>query len=191
MDDSYPGQPDPVGNQTLDTPEAPPSVEEWNKKFQAAERYMKYNFLWKYKLAKRRIRAENEVRSRNSYKMTHFNVALPYSIGANFVNSVYFKAPECTLTAREEVDHEKIENTEIAINDWLTDKKVKKVVRRCIWDAYSGGSGWRFIDHHYDDQPDPSNVIQPGQPAGVDPVTQQPTPEVQPVLGRVVLENKE
>ena len=147
MDESYTAQPDPVGVQTNQN--EVPDVSDWIKKFHASEKNMKNNFMWKYKLAKRRIRAENEVRSRNSYKMTHFNVPLAYSVGQNFVNSVYFKSPECTLTAREEIDHEKIENTEVAVNDWIKDKKVKKTIRRCIWDAYSGGFGMRFIDHQH------------------------------------------
>lgn len=192
MDDNYTAQPDPVGAQTQDTQKDIPSVEQWIKKFHASEKHMKNNFLWKYKLAKRRIRAESEIRSRNSYKMTHFNVALPYSIGQNFVNSVYFKAPECSLTAREEVDHEKIENTEIACNDWIKDKKIKKIIRRCIWDAFSGGFGMRFIDHHYDDT-EGNQVVgyEPKEETFFDEQGQQQTVVTQkPIMNRIVLENK-
>jgi hypothetical protein len=192
MDDTYTAEPDPVGNQSQDVQKQPPSVDEWIKKFSASEKMMKADFLWKYKVAKKRVKAENELKSRNSYKMTHFNVPLAYSIGQNFVNSVYFKAPECTLTAREEVDHVKIENTEIAVNDWIKDKKVKKTVRRCIWDAFSGGFGMRYISHQYDDMEgdvqigQKPSVDEQGQPI-IDPMTQQPVME--PIMNRIVLEN--
>ena len=189
MDESYTGEVEPSGTQLPGEQKKIPDVQDWIKKFHSSEKNMKNNFMWKYKLAKRRIRAESEVRSRNSYKMTHFNVPLAYSVGSNFVNSVYFKSPECNLTAREEVDHEKIENTEIAINDWLKDKKVKKTIRRCIWDAYSGGFGMRFIDHMYDDMeapPQPQIDPMTGQPV-IDQLTLQPV--MQPSMQRIVLEN--
>ena len=187
MDESYTAQPDPVGAQTQDQDKQIPSVQEWIKKFHASEKYMKNNFLWKYKIAKRRIRAENEIRSRNSYKMTHFNVSLAYSVGQNFVNSVYFKSPECNLTAREEIEHEKVENTEIAVNDWIKDKKVKRTIRRCIWDAYSGGFGMRFMDHNYAD-------VEGDQVVGYKPVEEvdelgQTIVTQQPIMNRIVTEN--
>ena len=189
MDESYTGEVEPSGSQLPGEQKQVIDVNDWIKKFHSSEKNMKNNFMWKYKLAKRRIRAENEVRSRNSYKMTHFNVPLAYSIGSNFVNSVYFKSPECSLTAREEVDHAKIENTEIAINDWLKDKKVKKTVRRCIWDAYSSGFGMRFIDHVYDDtEGDQVMGYEPEETQ--DPITGQTMITQKPIMNRIVLENK-
>lgn len=186
MDEQYTADPEPngIGQGSQEVV----SVQEWVKKFAASEKYMRANFLWKYKLAKRRIRAENEIRARNSYKMTHFNVPMAYSVGQNFVNSVYFKAPECNLTAREEVEHEKIENTEIALNDWIKDNKVKRTIRRCIWDAYSGGFGMRFMDHHYSD-------VQGNQVIGYEPeevqdhVTGQVVVQQKPIYNRIVTEN--
>lgn len=172
-----------------DKPEV--SVSDWVKKFSAAEKLMKNRFKPKYALAKSRLRADYDVKHKNTKRMTHENVNLVYSIGNSFVNSVYFKAPNCNLTAREEVDHEKVENTEIKTNDWLKDKKAKKVIRRNLWDAYLGGFGARFIDHEYQDIEDQQNIIQTGSPAQVDPVTGQViSPEVPPVFGRIVLKNE-
>jgi len=199
MDDQYTAQPDPVGVQTVDQQSQVSDVETWVKNFHASEKDMKRNFLWKYKIAKKRIKAENNVMSRNSYKMSHYNVPLAYSVGQNFVNSVYFKAPECSLTAREEVEHEKIENTEIAVNDWIKDKKVKKTIRRCIWDAYAGGFGMRFIDHRYDDmegneqideKPALDEQGQPQMEPGVDEMGEPiMVPVMEPIMNRIVLEN--
>lgn len=171
--------------------ESPISVQDWIKRFSASEKYMKSAFQPKYKLAKNRLRSETDVKNRNTKKMTHENVNLVYSIGNSFVSSVAFKMPSCSLTAREEVEHERVENTEIKVNDWLKDKKVKKVVQRLIWDTYLGGSGWRFIDHEYADVEDPSNIVEPEIPAQIDPVTGQEIAPGQPAkLGRIVLKNE-
>ena len=187
MDDTQTSAVDPVisPDANVTQPEdqnKPADVEMWSKRFKQAEKQMRADFLWKYKIANKRVRAETEIKSKNSYKMTHNNVPLAYSIGSNFVNSVYFKSPNCNLTAREETDHIKVENTEIAVNDWLSDKKVKKTVKRCIWDAYKGGAGWRFIDYHYDDIPSTQ------QRPGIDPVTGQPTMQEVPI--RIVTKNE-
>lgn len=172
-------------NKTTEPQEPTINVQKWVKKFEASEKVMKSEFRPKYQLAKRRLRADYDVQNKNSKKMTHNNVNLVYSIGNSFVNSVYFKAPNCNLTAREEVDHEMIENTEIKVNDWLKDNKVKRVIQRIIWDAYLGGSGWCFIDHEYDDIENPNEIVAPAQ---VDPVTGQETAPAQ--YGRIVLKNE-
>lgn len=160
-------------------------VSDYCKKFRASERLMKEEFLPKYELANARVRAELEIKGKGTRKMTHEQVGIAYSIGGNFVNSVYFKSPNVNLTSREEQKHSKIENTETKVNDWLKDSKVKRVVKRCVWDAYKGGFGAVFIDYEYNDIEDPSKVLQPSK---VDPVTGQ---EIAPaVFGRTVLKNE-
>jgi len=155
------------------------------KKFKASETLMRSEFLPFYELANSRVRAEKDVIGRGTKKLTHEQVSITYSIGNNFVNSVYFKSPNCNLTAREEVDNLKIENTEIAVNDWLKDNKVKKVVKSVIWDAFKGGFGAVFVDYEYDDVEDQSNII---QPAVIDPVSGQ---EISPPkFGRIPLKNE-
>lgn len=162
-----------------------PTVAEWVKKFDASEATMKKEFRPRYQLAKTRLRAEYEIRNQNSAKMTHDQVALVSSIGTNFVNSVYFKSPNCNLTAREEVEHDQVENTEIKVNDILKDKKAKKVIKRAIWDAYLGGFGAIFTDYEYEDTENPDVIAVPAQ---IDPITQQ---EIAPAqLGRIVLKNE-
>lgn len=175
--------PDLDPNATAPQDEQKINVLDWINKFSAAERVMKDEFLNKYKLAKRRLRAETDVKNRNSKKMTHENVNLVYSIGQSFNSSVYFKSPNCNLTAREEINHKNIENTEIKVNDWLKDKKVKQTIKRVIWDAYLGGFGARFIDYEYDDVEDPNNILEPAQ---LDEMGQEIAP---PVFGRIVLKN--
>lgn len=169
---------------------AAPKVADWKKKFSASEKVMKTEFRPKYALAKSRLRAEHSVKGRGTNKLTHEQVALVYSIGNSFVNSVAFKMPNCNLTAREEVEHETVENTEIKVNDWLKDKKVKKTVKRSIWDAFLGGFGAVFIDYEYDDVEDPQNVLTPGVPPQIDPASgQEIAPGVPPQFGRLVLKN--
>jgi len=167
------------------------NIDELVKKFTASEKLMKREFRAKYQLAKNRLRADMDVRNRGGRKMTHENVNLVQSIGQNFVNSVYFKAPNCNLTAREDVEHEKVENTEIKTNDWLKDNKVKKVIKRCLWDAYLGGFGARFIDYEYQDF-ESENVIGYKKIAQPDPLSGQMM-EVddpnQPIRQRIVLKN--
>ena len=171
-------------------------VTEWSKKFQASEKIMKSQFKYKWNIARRRIRAEYDVKNRKSAKMTHNSVPLAYSIGQSFVSSVYFKAPNCNLTAREEVLHDQIENTEVKVNDWLKDKKAKNVVKRNTWDAYNGGFGARFIDYEYDDMEDPNNILDPGSPEipeQIDQLTGQlipAQPARPPQYGRIVLKNE-
>lgn len=159
-------------------------VSTYAKKFEASEKLMRQEFLPTYELGKARVRAEIEVKNRGTKKLTHEQVAITYSIGTNFVNSVYFKSPNCNLTAREEVDHKNVENTEIAVNDWLADSKVKRVVKRTIWDAFEGGFGAVFIDYAYDDMEDPNNILAPAQ---IDPVTGQEI--APPQFGRIPLKN--
>lgn len=167
------------------------NVLDWVKKFNASEKIMKADFRPKYDLAKLRLRAEYNVKNKNAKKMTHNSVNLVYSIGNSFVNSVAFKMPNCNLTAREEVDHQAIENTEIKVNDWLKDNKVKNAVKRIIWDAYLGGFGARFIDYEYDDVEDPNNILVPGQPEQIDPTSGQVlAPAIPPTFGRLVLKNE-
>lgn len=176
--------------QAVENQEPEIKVSDWVNKFKQSERLMKSEFKWKYQIAKNRLRAESEIKNKDTRKMSHEQVNVVYSIGQSYVNSVYFKSPNCNLTAREEVEHEKVENTEIKVNDWLKDKKVKKAIRRNIWDSYLGGFGARFIDHEYDHLEDPNNVIKPGKEAQIDPITGQETsPAIPPVLGRIVLKN--
>ena len=171
------------------------NLDDWIKKFKASEKIMKAQFKHKWQVARQRIRAEYDVKHRNSKKMTHQNVPLAYSIGQSFVSSVYFKAPNCSLTAREETNHDTVENTEVKVNDWLADNKVKKVVRRNIWDSYASGIGARFIDYEYDDREDQNNVIDPGSPEipeQLDPsgVIIPAQSAVAPTFGRTVLKNE-
>lgn len=155
------------------------------KQFTASEKLMQQEFLPYYELANARVRAELEIKGKGTRKLTHEQVSITYSIGSNFVNSVYFKSPNCNLTAREEVEHGKVENTEIAVNDWMADNKVKTVVKRCIWDAFKGGFGCVFIDYEYDDVENPDEVL---EPAVIDPITGQ---EIKPpVFGRIPLKNE-
>lgn len=185
-------------NEELEQPEKEPEmkVSDWVKKFSASEKTMKADFLPKYQLAKERLRAEHEVKGRGTRKFTHEQVNLVKSIGESFVNSVYYKAPNCNLTAREEIDHVKVENTEIATNDWLKDKKVKKVVKRSVWDAFLGGFGGVFIDYVYDDMDDPERpLLRPQEtvtPEGQ--IVLQQVPEVdeagKPLFERIVLKNE-
>lgn len=177
--------------QTVEQPQEKMNLSKWVTRFKQSEKIMKAEFKWKYMIAKARLRAEQEIKHRNTKKMTHEQVNLVQSIGNSYVNSVYFKAPNCNLTAREEVDHERIENTEIKVNDWLKDTKIKKTVRRNIWDAYLGGFGARFIDHEYEDVEDQENIVVPGQEAQIDPMSGQMVSEaVPPQFGRIVLKNE-
>lgn len=171
-------------------------VSDYVKKFTASEKTMRAEFLPKYQLAKERLRAEHEVKGRGTRKLTHEQVNLVQSIGSNFVNSVYFKSPHCNLTAREYVETGQVENTEIAVNDWLKDKKVKKVIKRAIWDAYLGGFGCVFIDYDYDDMDDPERPLMRIEtvqsPEGI-PVEQEvPEKDEQgkPLFERIVLKNE-
>jgi len=110
-------------------------ISKYVKMFEASEKKMRSDFLPKYQLAKNRLRAEINVKNRGGRKLTHEQVNLVHSIGVNFVNSVYFKSPECNLTAREDQDSEAVENTEVACNDWIKDNKVKKVVEDRDWET--------------------------------------------------------
>lgn len=123
----------------------------WFKRIEASERYMKEKFRPKYELAKKRLRSELVKKTQKGGHPAHEQVNLVYSIGVNFVNSVAFKAPNADLKARDEAEHEKVENTEIKINDFLKDKKVKKTIKRTIWDAFLGGFGAVFLGYNYQD----------------------------------------
>lgn len=135
------------------------NVSDWVKKFSLSEKIMKSEFLPQYNLARRRLQTRHNLRRLKSLNLTHEQVNMVYAIGTSYVNSVYFKSPNCNLKSREEVEHDKIENTEIKINDWLQDKKVAKTVKRILWDAYLGGSGWRYIDYVFEDQETGEPVI--------------------------------
>lgn len=168
------------------------NVGEWTKKFKSSEKVMKSEFLPGYQLAKSRIRSDRDIKNKNSRtKRSHENVSLAYSIGQNFVNSVYFKAPDCNLTAREEEDAQKVEITEVQANDWLKDKKIKKTIKRIIWDAYSGGLGVRFMDHEYEDQEGP-DILGYEKTQMVDAATGQLVEvddETKPIHNRIVIKN--
>lgn len=168
------------------------SVHDLAKKFKASEKVMRDEFEPKYKLAKARLRAEHSVKSRGAAKLTHEQVNLVYSIGTNFVNSVYFKAPNVNLTARKEVEHERVEATELKVNDWLKDNKVKKVVKRTVWDAYNGGFGAVFIDYEYDDANDETKPLMGVQLDELGNEIQVPEVDEQgqPLFERIVLKNE-
>lgn len=168
------------------------SVSEWTKKFKASENVMKSEFLPAYMIAKSRIRSNRDIKNQNSKsKRTHENVSLAYSIGQNFVNSVYFKAPDVNLSAREEQDEAKVELTEIQVNDWIKDKKLKKTIKRIIWDAYTGGLGVRFMDYEYEDMQ--GEVIGFEKIQMPDPMTGQMVEvddQSKPIYNRIVLKNE-
>lgn len=166
------------------------------KRFEASYNLMKKDFAPKYNLAKARMKAELEIKGRGSKRLTHEQVNLTHSIGVNFVNSVYFKSPTCNLTARNDNDYKQVENTEVAVNDWLKDKKVKKVVKRSIWDAYLGGLGAVFIDYEYDDVENENNPIMT-KVESYDEFGEQITEQVQdtdeegnPLFERIELKNQ-
>lgn len=169
------------------------NVPEWEKKFKASEKVMKNEFLPGYQIAKSRIRSDRDIKNRNSKtKRTHENVSLAYSIGQNYVNSVYFKSPDCNLTAREEEDSQKVELTEVQTNDWIKDKKIKKTIKRIVWDAYTGGLGVRFMDHEYEDTQGPDVMGYEKKPM-VDPATGQVVEvddETKPIFNRIILKNE-
>lgn len=128
-------------------------VNKWIKKFADSEKVMKREFLPQYKLAKDRLqcRYQRKYSSKQNDPVTHDQVNLVYSIGSNYINSVYFKSPNCNLKAREKTERIQIENTEVFVNDWLQDKKVSSIIKRILWDAYLGGFGARAIFYNYDD----------------------------------------
>jgi len=170
-------------------------VKDWKTKFVFSEKLMKDEFLPKYRIAKARLRAEYEVKNRGGRKMTHDQVNITQSIGTNFVNSVYFKSPNCNLTAREEVEHDKVENTEIKVNDWLSDNKVKTIIKRNIWDAFLGGFGAVFLDYEYVDAPSDEPIMDVRQTQTPDGrLIQDQVPMVdemgQPRFKPIVLKNK-
>lgn len=166
------------------------------KEFEASRKLMKSDFYPKYQLAKARLKAELEVKGRGTRRLTHEQVNLVHSIGVNFVNSVYFKSPYANFTARENEDHKKVENTEVAFNDWIKDNKVKTVVKRVIWDAYLGGMGAVFIDYEYDDVENENAPIM-GQVETINEMGQAVIEEVQetdeqgnPLFERIELKNE-
>lgn len=133
-------------------PSQGPSIETWFSRLQYSEKYMKDHFFSKMDLARKRLRSELYRETQGKGLPTHKQVNLVYSIGTSFVNSVIFKNPDVNLTARDDNETEQVENTEIKINDFLKDKKVKKTVQRAIWDAYLGGFGAFYTDYEYQDQ---------------------------------------
>lgn len=168
------------------------NVSNWAKKFSASQKVMKSEFLPGYQIAKSRIRSNRDIKHANSkIKRTHENVSLAYAIGQNFVNSVYFKAPDVNLTAREEMDERKVELTEVKVNDWIKDKKLKKTIKRIIWDAYEGGLGVRFMDHEYEDMQ--GEVMGFEKVPMVDQATGQMVEvndQTKPIYNRIVLKNE-
>lgn len=171
-------------------------VSKYISKFKSSERVMKNEFLPKYRLAKNRLRSEHLISGRGTKKFTHEQVNLVYSIGTNFVNSVYFKSPHCNLTARKLIEHEQVENTEIKVNDWIKDNKVKKVIKRIIWDAYNGGFGAVVTDYEYNDMDDEESPIlrteQQMNEMGMIEEVQIPETDEQgnPLFERIILKNE-
>lgn len=165
-------------------------VSDWKKKFAASEKVMKRDFLPKYQLACNRVRAEHDVKGRNTKKLTHEQVNMALSIGTSFVNSVYFKSPSVSGQGTEQGDIHKVADTVTACNDWLQQSLAKKVFRRAAgWDAFKGGLGAVFVDYEYDDVPSDQQVgVQPDPSGAIDPQTGQPA--MVPQMGRTVLKNE-
>lgn len=134
-------------------PEAAPTVDvnKWLNRIKESEKYMREKFKPRYDLARKRMRSELEAKKQKGGYPSHDQVSMLYSIGVNYVNSVYFKAPNCNLTARNDQESEQVENTEIKVNDWLKDKKVKATIKRIVMDAFLGGFGARYLDYEYRD----------------------------------------
>lgn len=162
------------------TPDA--GIEKWFQRLKASEKYMQVEFKPRYVLARRRLRSEYQVIFTQGRYPTHNQVNLVYSIGSNFVNSVLFKSPEINLTAREEEETEKVENTEVEINDIIRDKKIKRTVKRALWDAYLGGFGCIYIDYEYDDMPSGEPIMDEGGNPIMDEMGE-------PMQKRVILKN--
>lgn len=137
-------------------------VEDWIGMFESSKKYMKDNFLPKYKLARDRLQCRYMVESAGRGYKTHKQVNLTYSIGSTFVNSTYFKSPDINFTARDDQEMQKVEQTEVKVNEIIKDKKVKKTVKRMVWDAYLGGFGACFVDYEYSDVDDPSQPLPDG-----------------------------
>ena len=153
----------------------------WFQRLDASEKYMKQEFRPRYELARKRLRSEAKTFTQGRYP-GHNHVNLVYSIGNAFVNSVYFKHPDVDCSAREDAQVESVENTEVKINDIMKDKKVKKTIKRIIWDAYLGGFGARYIDYEYEDVQTGEPIIgQDGMPMMGD--------DGQPMMKRTVLKN--
>lgn len=155
----------------------------WFQRIANSDKYMKQNFRPRYNLARKRLRSEYNTISASGGHPTHKQVNLVYSIGNSFVNSVAFKMPDVTCTARDEANAEHVENTELKINDIFKDKKVKRTLKRIIWDAYLGGFGVVYTDYEYADQ-------ETGEPM-VDPMSGQPMldEKQQPVMKRIITKN--
>ena len=153
----------------------------WFQRLEASEKYMKQEFRPRYDLARKRLRSEAKTFTQGRYP-GHNHVNLVYSIGNAFVNSVYFKHPDVDCSAREDAQVDHVENTEVKVNDILKDKKVKKTIKRIIWDAYLGGFGARYLDYEYQDQQTGEPIVgQDGQPMLDE--------QGQPMMKRVVLKN--
>lgn len=149
----------------------------WFSRIEAADKYMQNEFVPRYELARKRLRSELEIKTQKRGRPVHHQVNLVYGIGVGYVNSVVFKMPEVNLTARNPEERDLVENTEIKINDFFKDAKVKRTARRGVWDAFLGGFHARYVDWDYKDvETDQPIMIQ----TGVDPVNGTPISE--PVL---------
>lgn len=189
MNEVNPNDPNPPGAKTEAEEKPVIDVNAWLQRISASEKYMRDYFKPKWDLARKRLRSEMYNETQKGGYPSQRQVNLLYSIGVNFVNSVFFKNPNCNFTAREEEDREKVENTEIKINDFLKDKKVKKMVKRIIWDAFDGGFGARYVDYAYKDQESQESALDDnGKPImGQDgqPVMQRLVSNNQPIVKRV------
>ena len=128
-----------------------PDISKWFGRIKASKALSDADFKPRYDLARKRLRSELDVKSQKKGRPVHNQVGLVYAIGNGFVNSVAFKMPEINLRARNDEERELVENTEIKINDFFRDKKVKRTAKRGIWDAYLGGLHARFVDWNYKD----------------------------------------
>ena len=170
-------------NETPEAPEQKLDIDKWFTRIKSAEQYMKDEFKPRYDLARKRLRSELSIVTAKGGRPSHESVNLLYAIGNSYVNSVIFKNPDVNLTARNDEEREAVENTEVKINEFLKDKRVKKVVKRVIWDAFLGGFGARYVDYEYEDYETQEPLLDDmGQP--------MLKPDGTPILKRVATKNK-
>jgi hypothetical protein len=185
----------------IENPDAQKKVEDniektssstWLSRIKASEEYMKKYLLPKWELARKRMRSSMMAKKQAGGYPTHEQVAMLVSICTNYINSVYFKNPQCNLKARDDRESEKVENTEVKINDLFKDKKIKKTIRRVILDAFNAGFGSRYVDFDYQDfQTENPATDEMGQPmmqqGAVDPMTGMPVQN--PIMARMKTAN--
>lgn len=125
------------------------NVQEWLQRLKASEKMMKDELKPRYDLARERVRAEHQVLKQRRGRPSHTTVSLLYATGRDFINSVFIKNPQANLIARNEEESEAVENTELKINDFYKDRKIKSTVKRILWDAFLSGFGARYVDYEF------------------------------------------